>query len=101
MHTQEFINEMKTRLLEAKEKLSADLAGLVPHTEMGNDVGENSEEIELDEVNQDLIARLQADLDKIEKALGKIESGTYGIDDSGNEISEERLKVLPWADKAI
>ena len=44
---------------------------------------------------------MKADLVKINKALAKIDDGSYGTDDDGNEISEERLKVLPWADKAL
>jgi RNA polymerase-binding transcription factor DksA len=96
-----FINEMKAKLLESKARLEQDLSGLSPHTEMGSDITENAEEIEVDEVNQDLIARMEADLEKINLAVGKIESGTYGVDSDGKEISEDRLRALPWAEKAI
>ena len=41
------------------------------------------------------------DLEKINKALSKMEAGTYGTDDAGGQIPKERLEVLPWADKAI
>jgi RNA polymerase-binding transcription factor DksA len=41
------------------------------------------------------------DSEKVNKALNKIAAGTYGIDDEGNEIPEERLRALPWADKSI
>ncbi len=101
MLSQEFINEMKQKLVESKEKLEQDLAGLSPHTEIGSNPDESAEEVELDEVNQDMIARINQDLAKINKALQKIEAGTYGVDDEGNQISEARLKALPWADKAI
>lgn len=92
---------MKTKLLEAKAKFQADLAGLSPHTEIGDDPDESAEEVELDEVNQDMIARINTDLAKIETALLKIEAGTYGVDEEGKEIAEARLRVLPWADKAM
>ncbi len=37
-------------------------------------------------------------LEKIDHALKKLEEGTYGIcEDCGNEISEQRLKALPFA----
>ena len=101
MLSQEFVMEMKAKLLEAKTRFNEDLAGLNPHTEVGNDQGENAEEVELDEVNQDMIARINSDLAKIEAALLKIEEGTYGVDAEGKEISEARLRVLPWADKAV
>ncbi len=97
----QFVEEMKQSLLAAKAKLQADLAGLQPHTELGNAMDENAEEVAIDEVNQDLISRMTIDLAKIEKALQKIETGNYGTDDNGKLISEERLRVIPWADKAI
>ncbi|MCC6347841.1 MAG: TraR/DksA C4-type zinc finger protein [Nitrospirales bacterium] len=35
---------------------------------------------------------------KIDTALRKLEEGTYGIcEECGDEISEERLKILPFA----
>jgi RNA polymerase-binding transcription factor DksA len=99
--TPQFIEEMKQKLLSQKQKLEAELFGLKPHTELGEDADENADEVSIDEVNQDLIARITADLEKIDKALIKIEDGTYGTDDLGKEIAEERLRVIPWADKAI
>lgn len=101
MLSKEFIDEMKQKLLEAKSKKEKELVGLSPHTEMGDDEDENAEEVNVDEVNQDLIATLKNDLAKIDKALAKIDSGTYGTDDDGQEISEARLRAMPWADKAI
>ncbi len=101
MFSQAFIDEMKKKLLEEKKKLEEDLKGLAPHTEIGNDPGENAEEVELDELNQDLIARMKGDLEKVNKALAKIEKGVYGTDDEGKLISEQRLKAMPWADKAL
>lgn len=92
---------MKAKLLDAKTKLEQDLSGLMPHTEMGDDMDENAEEIEVDEVNRELIVRMTADLEKIKIALQKVEAGTYGTDAEGQEISEERLRALPWADKAL
>jgi RNA polymerase-binding transcription factor DksA len=101
MLTQEFIDEMRTKLLAEKERLSADIAGSPEHTEIGEDYDENAQEVEADDVNSSVRARVQSDLDKIIRALEKIEAGTYGTDDDGNEISEERLRAIPWADKAI
>lgn len=101
MLSQSFIEEMKSALLEKKSALEKELNGLSSHTEMGTDMDDNAQEVEKDEVSQDLITTIKSDLVKIEKALEKIQNGSYGIDDEGKEISEERLKVIPWADKAI
>lgn len=100
MLTQEFIEHMRQRLLADKKKLQEELGGLEPHTELGD--GEDAAgELALDEANQDIIAVIKADLAKIEVALQKIDAGTYGIDDNGVPISQERLEVNPYADRAL
>lgn len=97
----EFIEKMKAKLLEERVRLKAELEGLPEHLEIGSRDDENAKEAEGDEVNYSIKTRIEADLAKIEKALGKIEAGTYGTDDAGEEIAKERLEVLPWADKSI
>jgi RNA polymerase-binding transcription factor DksA len=101
MLTQTFIEEMKRRLAEEQSRLKAELAAIAPHTELGDDEDDNAQEISGDEASLDEIAVLKSDLAKVGKALEKIAAGTYGTDDDGNEISEERLRALPWADKAL
>jgi DnaK suppressor protein len=101
MHSQEFVERMKERLSEEKENLTEELASLSEHTEVGDETDENASEFQIDEVNHDIAATIKADLEKIEKALKKIEAGTYGITDDGTEISAERLEVLPWADSIV
>jgi RNA polymerase-binding transcription factor DksA len=101
MQSQQFIDEMKTKLLDAKKKLEGDLAGLKGHEELGSDLDSNIQEVEGDEVSQDLITRIKTDLEKINKALAKIEDGSYGTDDQGKAIPQERLRAMPWADTSI
>ncbi len=101
MLSQEFIEEMKAKLLESKAQLEEEMAGMPLHAEMGDDREANSDEVGPDEVSEDVHKRITADLQKIDAALAKIDAGTYGTDDEGKEISEERLRVIPWADKSI
>jgi RNA polymerase-binding transcription factor DksA len=43
-----------------------------------------------------LLEQLEAELDELERALGKIEEGTYGICEAcGKEIPPERLEAMP------
>lgn len=54
------------------------------------------------DVNEDIILQKlhhhKLKLNKIDEALRKLNDGSYGIcDDCGIEISEARLKVLPYA----
>lgn len=101
MHSQEFIKEMESQLLAHKQRLEEDLKGLSGHTEVGEDEDENATEVQIDEVNQDAIFRMGQDLEKVNAALAKIAAGTYGTDAEGKEISEERLRAIPWADTSI
>ena len=101
MLSQDFIEEMKAKLLAEKDRLTADFAGLSEHTEIGREFDENAQEVEIDEVNTDMRGRMESDLAKIEKALAKIEAGTFGTAGDGQEISEDRLRAIPWADQAI
>ncbi len=46
----------------------------------------------------ELAERQRALLDAIEHALGKFDTGTYGLSEkSGRQIPLERLRALPWA----
>jgi RNA polymerase-binding transcription factor DksA len=101
MLSKTFVEEMKAALLAEKERLTGELSGLLEHTELGQDYDDNAQEVELDDVNKGVRARVEADLEKIDKALAKIEAGTYGTDDDGQAISEDRLRAIPWADQAI
>ncbi len=101
MHSKEFVEKMKERLLEEKERLSDELNELSAHTEMGDEDDENAQEVVADEVSQDIAATLKADLEKIEAALKRIEDGSYGVAADGQDIPEARLEALPWADSLI
>jgi RNA polymerase-binding transcription factor DksA len=101
MHSQTFIDEMKQKLLESKREFEEELRGLKPHTEMGDEADENASEIGVDEASQGVITRIESDLKKIDAALERIKAGTYGVDEEGSQIPEERLRVLPWAEKGV
>jgi DnaK suppressor protein len=46
--------------------------------------------------------RLQTTLADVERALAKLEEGSYGrCDMCGEPIGEERLEVLPWAVRCV
>lgn len=101
MHSEEFVQKMKERLLEEKERVTEELADLDAHTERGDDAEENIQEMEVDQVNQDIIAQLKGDMEKIDSALTSIEKGTYGVTAEGEIIPEARLEVIPWADTNV
>lgn len=96
-----FVESMKARLLSEQARLLQELALMPGHTELGNRDDDNAKEAEEDELHLSLKAKLTQDLEKIAKALAKIEQGTYGIGEDGQLIAKARLEALPWADKAV
>jgi len=102
MHSKEFIQRMKDRLLEEQSRLHEEIEAVEeqhPDVEDEDDlaVGE-----EIEEVNHDIAAQLKKDMQNIEAALSRIENGTYGVCSGGGEdIPEARLEVLPGAETCI
>lgn len=81
------MEELTARLDRIDDELEA------PHSK---DWEEQAAEREGDEVLEDLGEAGRAELAQIRAALGRIESGDYGICmRCGEEISEERLDALP------
>ena len=51
-----------------------------------------------EDINLQHLGAHREDLLKIDEAIRKLDEGTYGIcEDCGDEISEQRLKILPYA----
>lgn len=73
----------------------SDLSGEVGFDEEYADAGTATFEREKD---LSLVNNLRDLMDKIDKAVGKIEQGTYGLcDRCGKPIERARLKALPYA----
>jgi DnaK suppressor protein len=83
-------------LKEEADQLAAEMEpGESEFSEEGGEGGNLSIERELDLV---LSAQAKAAVEEIERALNKIDNGTYGVcEKCGREIPRARLKVLPHA----
>ncbi len=112
-YTQEFLEEMKAQLEAEQTRLEAELTRFAKSTgtegsyettfqDMGTDEEEHASEVEQYVDDIALESNLEAQLKDTIDALDKIEAGTYGIcEASGEEISEERLRIYPAARTAI
>jgi RNA polymerase-binding transcription factor DksA len=50
------------------------------------------------EVETTIVGSLQDELDEVERALAKVDAGTYGLDEfTGEPIPDERLEIRPMA----
>ncbi len=97
-------------ILEAeREALRAELAELtsVPRdpvgaVSFGKRVGEGTAQAVERIAQVDAARRLDAKLRDVERALGKLEEGSYGIcEDCGAAIAPERLEAIPWAVRCV
>ena len=106
----------KNRLEEEKKKLEEELATVgvrneknkedwepVPDdTTRESDPGDRAEQIEDFEENSAILYQLETRLEHINKALARIEEGTYGICEvSGKAIPKDRLEANPAATTCI
>jgi len=88
----------KEKLLVEQEELKKQIAQLETPSDFGDEPGESDETQEAGEdINNASSARiLREGLDDIDRALRKIEDGTYGVDENtGEEIPQEALDVNP------
>ncbi len=101
MLSPEFIQKMKERLEQERLEVHANIADISqPEIPMDNpDEDDLANDAVEDILQGSSLAVLKNLLDKIDNALERIESGTYGIcQDTGQEIPEAVLENEPWAE---
>jgi DnaK suppressor protein len=112
--TRKEIDELKQRLLDERKDLRAQLDELEQST-FGTNQSELTGEVGFDEEYADagtatfererdlsLVNNLRDLMNRIDKALSKIDDGTYGMcDRCGNPIEKLRLKALPYANLCL
>ena len=108
---QEFIARQKQRLQDLKSELERVRDGLVEDQQFRaeeeedftqHDSGDMSQSLFTREMDATVEQQVERRLDNVERALQKIEEGTYGIsDDSGEPIPRGRLEAVPEAIRTV
>lgn len=101
----ERILEIKKRLIQQKQQILLEAGIMLSNFPLETHLSEIGD-IASQEINRSFLLRLRERdrklLKKIEKAIEKIDSGTYGICEScGAEIPIERLEARPVTDLCI
>jgi RNA polymerase-binding transcription factor DksA len=105
------VEESKKKLLEERQRLQTVLGhqgdlegkGEFPgdykpkFSEVGREDGENASEVEQFANDLAVTEELEDKLMNVEAALKKIENGTYGTCEMGDQIEEDRLRAVPEA----
>jgi RNA polymerase-binding protein DksA len=108
------LNELKQKLLDEKKRIENNLSKTevgkkgvdreyeTKFTEIERDEEENADEMEMYESNLAVDESIKAELEKINAALSRMESGTYGIcSNCQKEVPLERLKAYPQAERCL
>ena len=108
---QEFIQQQRRRLEELREELTRTRDGLEEDQRhraedegdmTENDSGDMSQSLFTREVDATVEQQVGRRLEHVERALQKIEEGTYGLsDDSGEPIPKGRLEAIPEAIRTV
>lgn len=102
----EFIERQRESLEQSREELTRMKAGLKEddqdrgedQTYEASDRGDLGREIHTRQLDETVSGQLDSRLENVERALQKIEGGSYGIcDDTGQEIPKGRLEAMPEA----
>ena len=101
-----FIDERRRRLTALRETILSAAQGLERNerdvrastNEGARDYEDDAQKLDALELDGSLVARDVQRLEQIDRALGKIADGSYGVSDvSGKPIPRERLEALPEA----
>jgi RNA polymerase-binding protein DksA len=93
-----FLIQQKRKLSQERDHLKKQIAKIRKFPQYGTSEDANVQEIEKVQENLSLRKNLQTLLEQTEKALKKIDNGTYGFCENCNEpIDPGRLKAFPEA----
>jgi DnaK suppressor protein len=108
---EQFVARQKDRLQELKVELERMRDGLEEDGQIRaeqegdfteHDSGDMSREIFNREMDATIEGRVERRLEDVERALAKIEEGTYGLsDESGEHIPKGRLEAMPEAIRTV
>jgi DnaK suppressor protein len=105
------LNIMKARLEAKRDELQANIAQLTearpaPVDPLAGEAPQDFEDVAVDfletQQEQSLLVNESALLTEVQRALKRIEDGTYGkCVNCGQPIPEKRLEAIPWAARDV
>ena len=108
---QEFVEDQRRRLVDLREELTGLRDGLEEDEAELEGGGDDFSETDSGDMSQSIFDRemdasvgegIERRLGEVERALQKIEEGTYGVcEDTGEEIPRGRLEAVPEAVRTV
>ena len=92
----------RARLHSTIQGLDQDEGDAEPATDEPEDFGEMGRDLTEEDTAMALAADQRAQLAQVERALQRMDEGTYGLSEvSGRPIPLERLEAIPWATTTV
>lgn len=100
--TRHVLERVRDELRAELDELTAAPRDPMAAVSFGKRVGEGTSHA-VERITQvDVARQLDAKLRDVERALAKLDEGTYGICDAcGSTIGDERLEAIPWAVRCV
>jgi DnaK suppressor protein len=108
---QDFVEDQRRRLIDLRDELGGVREGLDEDERELEGQGDDFAETDSGDMSQSIFDRemdasvgeqIERRLGEIERALQKMEEGTYGVcDDTGEEIPKGRLEAVPEAIRTV
>jgi DnaK suppressor protein len=99
--TESQLSTLRKRLLSERDRIQSSESTLSPVRETEDRQADEMDQAEASLVQHEALGRAshdQARLREIDRALARIEAGTYGVSElSGEPIGFARLSAVPWA----
>jgi DnaK suppressor protein len=104
--SEKLVTECRQRLLETKQdilnRVKEARLNLDSNEERGGDEGDQTVRVLAEAEFLSMHERLRSQLNEIESALARIESGSFGFCEETEEaIEPERLRAIPWTRLSI
>ncbi|MFL6205332.1 MAG: TraR/DksA family transcriptional regulator [Acidimicrobiales bacterium] len=98
MPDQSLLSTVRSDLVDERDRLNAQIAALEPGggSSFDDNFADSGQVAAEQGENKVLASQLRSELDEVERALAKLEDGTYGQCEScGEPIGEARLEAMP------
>lgn len=94
--------ELQRQLAAARSSLSAESQYQEDEGTVATHPADEASDLFSAEVDATLMLALEDELSRVDAALKRMDSGTYGICvECGQPIERERLEAIPWAERCI
>ena len=99
----ELVSRERHRIEAALAELSGDeQAEDASRDDQAGESAEAGSDVQLEMVDQALVAQLEIDLAAVDRAEARIEQGTFGVSvESGARIPDDRLEAEPLAERTV